>query len=123
MSTHVSNYPPVVPIDPGRYHTGAVHDGFNTIGLPRVVDKRDIEVDDRSVLGRGREPRALAHIRQEIAESECNPDAVDSLDWLQHVRMVAKNQIHGAARGHRLSNSSLLCAGLAVILDAPMKTE
>ena len=51
------------------------------------------------------------------------PDAVDSLDWLQHVRMVAKNQIHGAARGHRFSNSSLLCAGLAVILDAPVKTE
>lgn len=54
--------------------------------------------------------------RNELAESERNPDTLDPLDLLQHVRMMAKNQIHYAAGGHSFSDSPLLRAGLTIVL-------
>jgi hypothetical protein len=123
LSMHISDHPPIVPVDPGRSHTGAIYDCFETSRLLSVDDKRHVEIDNCAVLGGGREPSTFAHVRQEIAESEGNPDSIDSLDRLQHVRMVAKNEINSAARSHCFRKSSLLSTGLTVILDAPVKTQ
>ena len=105
----------------------SVHPGGNDLwALDRVRPVSlfcDSNGDNRTVL-RARRPRVSCwHIRQEVAQAEHNPVAVDLLDRLQHVSVVADNEVDGPGRGDLLGDVALIRRHRGIPFNAPMQAD
>ena len=114
---HEVDDPPVVAVDPRRVDDRRRH------RHRAVRPDRDLDDRDRAVLGRGRPAGRSGQVRDHVAEPEHHPRAVDLLDRLEHVRVVADDEVDVAAGRDLVGDVALERGRRGLTLRAPVHAD